>query len=68
MPMMDGTEAVARLRDLGYMGLILGLTGSGRDEDILNFKKNGADYVIMKPMKIQELVNIINLYTLAEKR
>ena len=61
MPNFRGMDAVARLRSLGYEGLIVGLTGNGHDDDISAFKGHGADFVIVKPMKIQELVRIINL-------
>ena len=60
MPHLMGDVAVARLRDLGYTGLIVGLTGDGGDDDIASYREHGADFVILKPMKIQELVGIVN--------
>ena len=64
MPIMDGDEAVIRIRRLGYMGLIVGLTGNGTDDDLERFRCAGADFVLVKPMHVQSLVDIINRYTL----
>ena len=63
MPRMDGPTAVERLRALGYDGLIIGLTGNGMEEDLQYFRNKGVDFVIIKPMKIQDLVSIINTQT-----
>ena len=65
MPNLKGRDAVARLRELGYTGLIVGLTGDGGEDDIASYKSYGVDFVVVKPMKIQELVGIINTYFFA---
>jgi CheY-like chemotaxis protein len=60
MPNMNGTEAAEKLRELGYQGLIVGLTGDGGDESLNEFRKKGANFVLTKPLQIQLLVDIIN--------
>ena len=60
MPKMDGLTASRRIREMKYEGLIIGVTGNGLQEDINNFKSNGADYVLVKPLNINEFDKIIN--------
>lgn len=49
MPEMDGTEATAQLRAMGFAGLIIGMTGDpvGCDEREL-FEKSGLDACVDK--------------------
>ena len=49
---MNGTEATAKLRELGYNGIILGVTGNALPEDVQEFENKGADLVIVKPLDI----------------
>jgi CheY-like chemotaxis protein/two-component sensor histidine kinase len=60
MPIMSGVEMTKKLRNLGYEFLIIGLTGNVMDEDMNEFFKAGADYVLMKPLKIKEMYNLID--------
>ena len=55
MPNMDGPSATQALRDLGYKGLILGVTGNVLPSDIAHFIAHGADQVLLKPLDIQLL-------------
>lgn len=66
MPRLSGTEAVEHMRRLGYEGLIVGVTGDGESDDLQRFLHKGANYVLAKPMRIQDLVGIINRYTLGD--
>lgn len=50
MPVMRGRDCVKHARLAGYTGLVVGLTGNVLMEDLEDFKSNGADEVIMKPM------------------
>ena len=52
MPRMRGTEAAQRIRELGYMGIIIGVTGNALPEDVKDFIDHGADAVIPKPFDI----------------
>jgi CheY-like chemotaxis protein len=56
MPKMNGPEAIIEIRKLGYVSLIMGVTG---DEDHASFIRAGADGVMMKPVKGAELLRII---------
>jgi CheY-like chemotaxis protein len=56
MPKMNGPDAVVEIRKLGFKSLILGVTG---DEDHAAFMRAGADGVMMKPVKADELVKVI---------
>ena len=52
MPRMRGTEATQRIRQLGYNGVIIGVTGNALPEDVKDFIDHGADAVIPKPFDI----------------
>ena len=46
-----GPEAVQLMRtELGYRGLVVGITGNALPEDLSNFRDQGADKVITKPL------------------
>jgi two-component system sensor histidine kinase BarA len=47
---MDGPEAIAAIRALGFKGVILGLTGNvmAADQDVM--KAAGANDVLTKPL------------------
>ena len=49
MPIMDGPTATRIIRDMGYNGVIFGVTGNTLDGDINFFIKSGVDAVIPKP-------------------
>ena len=51
---MRGRDAVRRIRELGYSGRVFGVTGNVLPSDIEDFKANGADLVILKPMTIDK--------------
>ena len=55
MPELNGSDASKILRDAGYPYLIVGLTGNVHDEDIDDYLENGADAVMAKPMKDENL-------------
>jgi CheY-like chemotaxis protein len=59
MPIMDGPTAVMTMRAEGYDGLIVGVTGNGLTVDIHNFKRKGANAVLLKPLKIGQLQSLI---------
>ena len=69
MPVMNGPEATYRIRQLGYKGVIVGVTGNTMQFDIDTFKSNGVDYVLPKPLNMSALEsllrrNIISTYNL----
>jgi len=62
MPEMDGIEATARLRRLGYKGLIVALTANALTGNNELFLKNGFNDFIPKPIDSRQLNDILNKY------
>jgi signal transduction histidine kinase/ActR/RegA family two-component response regulator len=58
MPRMSGPEAIKQVRELGYKGLIVGVTGNGGAEDIEEFIDAGADSVLLKPVSLDQIQQI----------
>ena len=55
MPVMKGVEAAEKIRELGYVNPIIGVTGNLLEEDVAEFLKNGANTVIGKPANFNTL-------------
>eukprot|EP01038_Epipyxis_sp_PR26KG_P006124 gene6124-8442_t len=55
MPVMSGPEAVAIVRKNGYKGLVIGVTGDAYPDQIENFKKQGVNQVLCKPLNMDLL-------------
>lgn len=55
MPVLNGPLATAKLREIGCMAPILGVTGNVLPEDVNIFKDHGADSVLSKPLKLVDL-------------
>jgi CheY-like chemotaxis protein len=49
MPNMTGPDATRKIRELGYTGIIFGVTGNVLESDLTNFKNHGANEVLPKP-------------------
>ena len=61
MPNMNGPETARHIKtQLGYTGLVIGVTGNALPEDISIFKSHGADDVLVKPIKIKQFDEILN--------
>ena len=63
MPNMDGPSATEAIRNLGYRGRIVGVTGNAMQYDIDHFINKGADCVITKPVDIKALLRVVHEYT-----
>jgi CheY-like chemotaxis protein len=61
MPVMDGSTACKKLRELGFTRPIIGLTGHVLGEDMTTFKEAGANAVLTKPLDVSELKSILAL-------
>lgn len=55
MPNMDGPSAVRLIRERGYTGLIVGVTGDSSDDVVNKFETCGADTVLPKPFDMGKL-------------
>ena len=60
MPNMIGPVSTKAIRESGYTGPIIGVTGNAVPEDREVFMNAGATNVIIKPIKNDALLNIIN--------
>jgi len=58
MPNVDGPTAARGMRDLGYSGLIIGLTG-GTEEEMNVFLSHGADHVLKQPLEVTQFDAIV---------
>lgn len=59
MPRMSGPEAASIIRQLGYTGFIAALTGNALKGDIEEYKRMGADTVLLKPIDSKVLDSLI---------
>jgi CheY-like chemotaxis protein len=55
MPVMGGNEATRKLRELGYDGTILTVTGNGMPEEIKEIMSCGSTKVLLKPVKANQV-------------
>eukprot|EP01036_Dinobryon_divergens_P039969 gene39969-biopygen31867 len=60
MPNMDGPTAAKIIRDMGYTGFIIGVTGNVLPADMDQFLQQGADKVIFKPIELPTLDFIVS--------
>ena len=61
MPKMNGPEATRAIRELGYTGPVVGVTGNALHDDKLKFIHAGAKHVIIKPLKMNALLKIVDV-------
>jgi CheY-like chemotaxis protein len=59
MPRLSGPDATKELRERGFNGMIIGVTGNALPEDIEHFKSKGADAVLTKPIDTEELKRLL---------
>jgi len=52
MPVLSGVLAAKKIREMGYRGIIVGITGNVAQDDIDTFLASGADVVLPKPLDI----------------
>jgi len=55
MPVMKGPEACQKMRQMGCNSYIAGLTGNVMSEDVDLFRSCGANWVLAKPFRLEEL-------------
>ena len=68
MPLMRGRDAVRQVRDMGYKGVVIGVTGNVTDEDVDDFVKQGVDLVILKPLTVESFENAMAAMKHEEQR
>lgn len=67
MPRLDGPSATKEIRDLGFTGLVLGVTGNGQEFDVKHFKHMGANEVFTKPLDVTRLKEYLRLHNIIAK-
>ena len=60
MPVMTGIESTSCIRNEGFGGLIVGVTGNTLGEEVMLFMDAGADFILGKPVNVAQLDAIIN--------
>ena len=55
MPILKGPDATKIIREMGYPGIIIGVTGNVLSEDVEFFKDHGADEVLPKPISMAKI-------------
>ena len=61
MPIMNGTEACRKMRQAGYQGIIIGLTGNALQEDVEEYLQHGANAVLRKPLDLEEFHSTLEI-------
>jgi len=59
MPVMNGPDACKAIREMGYTGFVVGVTGNLLPEDVGYFLDCGADAVLPKPFKYKDLEGLL---------
>jgi len=59
MPVMNGPDACKTIREMGYVGFVVGVTGNLLPEDVGYFMDCGADAVLGKPFKYHDLEQLL---------
>jgi CheY-like chemotaxis protein len=60
---MDGSVAVRLLREHGYTGLVVGVTGIAVEEEMQLFCQQGVDYMLLpKPFVVEDLVRVLQTH------
>ena len=57
MPIMDGLDCTIALRERGYKGIIIGVTGDVSPDNIKKCHNIGMNQVILKPIIYNEFMN-----------
>lgn len=59
MPRMRGVDAIRIVRQSGYQGFVLGVTGNVLKEDLDEFMLAGCNQVVTKPINYATIINIL---------
>ena len=59
---MQGPAAAQAMRAMGFEGMIVGVTGNVMADDVAQYLQAGADQVLFKPVVVDELDAVLNLF------
>lgn len=68
IPELDGIDATRQLRELGYQGTILALTGFDEEELRQSWLEVGCNDFLRKPLRKTELIDAILNHTQAKQK
>jgi osomolarity two-component system, sensor histidine kinase SLN1 len=57
---MSGPEAVRTVRDSGYGGIMIGVTGNVLEEQVEDFMAHGVDHVVGKPVDVNLIMQFLD--------
>lgn len=60
MPNLDGRSAAKIIRNLGWRGIMVGITGNALPDQISDFLAHGVDCVLTKPVDMNVLEKTIS--------
>jgi DNA-binding response OmpR family regulator len=60
MPEMNGREFIMHMRNNGYRGPVLLMTGSPENHEVIHLSRKGNVQVLAKPIKLKSLKNTID--------
>ena len=60
MPHMNGPDATRKIRELGYAGPVIGVTGNALQQDHDIFTQAGVTQIFTKPFDMTDLIEAIN--------
>ncbi|QEG36947.1 PAS domain S-box protein [Bythopirellula goksoeyrii] len=63
MPRMDGYQAAARMREIGFEGPIIALTADAMHGDMQQCLESGCNAYLSKPIDTQQLLNVVTHFT-----
>jgi CheY-like chemotaxis protein len=59
MPVMSGPEAVHLIRQGGYRGVVLAVTGVSTDSEFTSLLGKGVDRILVKPFKLETFIHMM---------
>jgi signal transduction histidine kinase len=59
MTHMNGSVAIKILRQSGYNGLVVGLTGNALKDELDSYCAAGVDYAMPKPFQVEDFIQIL---------
>lgn len=61
MPNLNGPQAIRQMRQMGYTGKVIGVTGHAEQVYLNEFFDNGANTVLVKPLSKKAYVTLLDL-------
>lgn len=56
---VDGYAAAERIRELGFRGVVIGVTANALGADVAEFMRHGVNDAVTKPVRVADLLNAV---------